>query len=227
MVAPSIISSCTVLGKPLKGPGTTKFKQEPLPYTYGALNAAIDAVTMELHYTKHAAGYAASLQEAAKAEGVDTSKPLEEVLRHIGKYSAKMRNNAGGHYNHELFWKCMSPNGGGAPAGALAAAIAASFGSVEAFKRELSNAGKNHFGSGWAWLVLDGDKKLRMGTTPNQDNPLMPVSNFKGVPILGLDVWEHAYYMRYQNRRTDYIENWWRVVNWDFIGKRYAAALRS
>lgn len=223
---PALVSSCAVVRR-VKGPGGTGFKQEPLPYTYGALNSAIDAATMELHYTKHAAGYAANLQDAAKAEGVDTSKPLEEVLRHIDQYSTAMRNNAGGHYNHELFWKTMSPRGGGQPIGSLATAIDASFGSFEALKNGLADAGKNLFGSGWAWLVLDGDKKLRIGVTPNQDNPLMPVSDLKGFPLLGLDVWEHAYYMRYQNRRADYIENWWQVVNWDFVGKRYAAAVKS
>jgi Fe-Mn family superoxide dismutase len=222
---PPLVSSCAVLERRVKGPGTTGFKQEPLQYSYGALNNAIDAATMELHYTKHAAAYAANLQDAALAEGVNTSKPLEDVLRNIGKYSATMRNNGGGHYNHELFWKTMHPRGGGLPSGNLAAAIDASFNSFEAFKKAFSDAANGHFGSGWVWLVLDGDKKLRMGTTPNQDNPLMPVAPFKGLPIMCLDVWEHAYYLRYQNKRSAYIENWWRVVHWDFIGKRYAAAV--
>lgn len=223
--AAPLVSSCSVFNKSVKGAGSTGFKQDPLGYSYGALNDAIDATTMELHYTKHAAGYATNLQDAAKNEGVDMSKPLEDVLRNIGKYSAKMRNNGGGHYNHELFWKIMSPNGGGKPQGALATAIDSSFGSFEAFKNQFSDAGKNQFGSGWAWLVLDSDKKLRIGSTPNQDNPLMNVADFKGFPIMGLDVWEHAYYLRYQNKRADYIENWWRVVNWDFLQKRYSAAI--
>lgn len=220
-----MISSCTVLGKVAGNSAATGFKQDPLPYSYGALNDAIDATTMELHFTRHAAGYATNLQDAAKAEGVDMNKPLEEVLRNISKYSAKMRNNGGGHYNHELFWKIMSPNSSGKPSGKLATAIDSSFGSFDAFKTQFTDAGKNRFGSGWAWLVLDGDKKLRIGSTPNQDNPLMNVSELKGFPIMGLDVWEHAYYLRYQNKRPDYIAAWWKVVNWDFIQKRYDAAV--
>lgn len=220
-----VLTSCSVVNKVAATKDATGFKQDPLPYNYGALNEAIDATTMELHYTKHAATYATNLQDAAKAEGVDTTKPLEEVLRNISKYSVKMRNNGGGHYNHELFWKIMSPDSGTAPQGSLAAAITSSFGSFDAFKTQFSDAGKNRFGSGWAWLVLDGDKKLRIGSTPNQDNPLMPVAETKGYPVMGLDVWEHAYYLRYQNKRPDYIAAWWKVVNWDFIGKRYDAAV--
>lgn len=223
--AAPLVSSCSVYNKATRGKDATGFRQEPLPYSYGALNEAIDAITMELHYTKHAAGYATNLQDAAQSEGVDMNKPLEEVLRNISKYSAKMRNNGGGHYNHELFWKLMSPNGGGAPKGALATAIDSSFGSFEAFKTQFSDAGKARFGSGWAWLVLDGDKKLRIGSTPNQDNPLMNVADIKGYPVMGLDVWEHAYYLRYQNKRPDYIANWWKVVNWDAIQRRYETAL--
>jgi Fe-Mn family superoxide dismutase len=223
--AAPLVSACSVFSKASRGLSATGFKQDPLPYSYAALNDAIDATTMELHFTKHAAAYAANLQDAAKSEGVDTNKPLEEVLRNISKYSAKMRNNGGGHYNHELFWKLMAPNGGGNPQGKLATAIDSSFGSLDAFKTQFADAGKNRFGSGWAWLVLDGDKKLRIGSTPNQDNPLMNVAEFKGTPIMALDVWEHAYYLRYQNRRADYIANWWKVVNWDFVQKRYDAVL--
>jgi len=199
----------------------TGFKQEPLPYAYNELDKAIDAMTMEIHYTKHAAAYATNLQDAAKAEGVDISKPVEDILGKISKYSAKMRNNGGGHYNHELFWKSMSPNSAEKPSGKLAAAIDSSFGSFDTFKTQFSDAGKGRFGSGWAWLFVDGDKKLRIGSTPNQDNPLMDISETKGFPVLGLDVWEHAYYLRYQNKRADYITNWWKVVNWDFAQKRY------
>lgn len=201
------------------------FQQHPLPYAYDALEQAIDAKTMEIHFTKHAAAYATNLQEAAKAEGVDMSKPLEETLRNISKYTAKLRNNGGGHYNHELFWKVMAPSGGNAPAGTLATAITSSFGSLDAFKTQFGDAGKSRFGSGWAWLLVDGDKKLRIGSTPNQDNPLMDVSDVKGYPILGLDVWEHAYYLRYQNKRPDYIANWWKVVNWNEVQKRFEAAV--
>lgn len=199
----------------------TGFKQEPLPYAYNALDKAIDAMTMEIHYTKHAAAYSTNLQDAAKAEGVDINKPLEDVLGKISKYTPKMRNNGGGHFNHELFWKSMSPNSSEKPAGKLLAAIESSFSSFDSFKTQFGDAGKSRFGSGWAWLYLDGDKKLRIGSTPNQDNPLMDVSDIKGFPVLGLDVWEHAYYLRYQNKRPDYIASWWKVVNWDFVQKRY------
>jgi len=201
----------------------TGFTQDPLPYAYNSLEKAIDATTMEIHYTKHAAGYATNVQDAAKAEGVDTSKPLEEVLAKVSKYTMKMRNNAGGHFNHELFWKSLSPTGSGKPSGKLLTAIESSFNSFDSFKTQFSDAGKNRFGSGWAWLFIDGDKKLRIGSTPNQDNPLMDISEIKGFPVLGLDVWEHAYYLRYQNKRPDYITAWWSVVNWDFIQNRFAS----
>ena len=199
----------------------TGFQQTPLPYAYNALDQAIDAMTMEIHYSKHAAAYASNLQAAAKKEGIDTTKPLEDVLRNVSKYSAAVRNNGGGHYNHELFWKSMTPNSTGQPSGKLATAIKDSFGSFDAFTTQFSDAGKNRFGSGWAWLIVDADKKLRIGSTPNQENPLMDVSELKGFPLLGLDVWEHAYYLRYQNKRPDYIAKWWKVVNWNFIQDRF------
>jgi Fe-Mn family superoxide dismutase len=225
----ALLQACTAAKKSgsvsLPQQYSTGFQQQPLPYAYNALNEAIDAQTMEIHFSKHAAAYATNLQDAAKAEGVNTGKPLEETLRTISKYSLKLRNNGGGHYNHELFWKVMSPNGGKDPAGTLAAAINSSFGSFDAFKTAFSDAGKNRFGSGWAWLILDNDKRLRVSSTPNQDNPLMDVAEAKGFPLLGLDVWEHAYYLRYQNKRPDYINNWWKVVNWDYVQQRYAAAI--
>lgn len=180
---------------------------------------------MEIHYTKHAAAYATNLQAAAKKENVDMNKPLEDVLRNVSKYSTTIRNNGGGHYNHELFWKSMSPKSDQKPSGKLAAAIEQSFGSFDTFKTQFSDAGKNRFGSGWAWLLVDADKKLRIGSTPNQDNPLMDVSDIKGFPLLGLDVWEHAYYLRYQNKRADYIANWWKVVDWKFIGDRFQSVV--
>jgi superoxide dismutase, Fe-Mn family len=220
-IGSSLISSCSILSKSVRSSFTTGFKQDPLPYGFSALTEAIDAATMEIHYSKHAATYATNVQDAAKNEGVDMNKPLEEVLRKISKYSAKMRNNGGGHYNHELFWKCMAPNGGERPTGRIATAIDDSFGSFDAFKTQFSDAGKNRFGSGWAWLVMDGDKKLRIGSTPNQDNPLMNVAEIKGFPLLGLDVWEHAYYLRYQNKRPDYIAAWWKVVNWKYVQDRF------
>ncbi len=221
----TILSACSTAAKVTSSKYPTGFQQQPLPYSYNALNEAIDAQTMEIHYSKHAASYATNLQDAAKAEGVDMTKPVEDVLSRISKYSVKMRNNGGGHYNHELFWKCMTPNNSAAPSGNIATAITTSFGSFDAFKTQFSDAGKNRFGSGWAWLFVDNDKKLRIGSTPNQDNPLMDVAEVKGFPLLGLDVWEHAYYLRYQNKRADYITNWWKVVNWNFIQERYQSII--
>jgi Fe-Mn family superoxide dismutase len=180
---------------------------------------------MELHYSKHAATYAKNLADAVKAENVDTAKtPLETVLANISKYSPKLRNNGGGHYNHELFWQSMAAPGGAKPSGKLKQAIEKDFNSIEAFTAQFTDAGKNRFGSGWAWLVIGKDNKLIVGSTPNQDNPLMDISDLKGFPLLGLDVWEHAYYLKYQNRRPDYINAWWNVVNWNFVEERFAAA---
>ena len=221
-------SALKSFGAPHHFPGSpfdTGFTQDPLAYSYGALDKAVDSTTMEIHYTKHAAAYATNLQDAAKAEGVDTAKPVEDVLARVSKYSAKMRNNGGGHYNHELFWKSMSPASTEKPAGKLLSALETGFNSFDSFKTQFGDAGKNRFGSGWAWLFLDGDKKLRIGSTPNQDNPLMDISDIKGFPVLGLDVWEHAYYLRYQNKRADYIASWWKVVNWDYIQKRYESMM--
>jgi len=206
-------------GSPFK----TSFDQTPLPYQYDALETMIDTKTMEIHYTKHAAAYSTNLKEAAKAEGVSDTTSVEEILAKISKYSAKMRNNGGGHYNHEMFWQCMKPNGEGSPSGKLLTDIEAQFTSVAAFKTQFSDAAKTRFGSGWAWLYVDSQKKLKIGSSPNQDNPLMDISEIKGFPLLGLDVWEHAYYLKYQNKRADYIENWWKIVNWDYVQKRYAA----
>jgi len=219
------LASCTTARSVSSSAFPTGFSQQPLPYAYNALNPVIDTQTMEIHYSKHAASYASNLQDAAKAENADQARPLEELLARISRYSTKMRNNAGGHYNHELFWKIMTPNGGGSPSGNLATAINSSFGSFETFKTQFSDAAKNRFGSGWAWLVVDGDKRLRIGSTPNQDNPLMDVSEIKGYPLMGLDVWEHAYYLKYQNKRADYVENWWKVVNWPYIAQRYGSMI--
>ena len=204
----------------------TSFTQLPLPYAYTALEPFIDALTMEIHYSKHAATYAKNVQDAAAAENVNTNSNLEDVLQKISSYSAKMRNNAGGHYNHELFWQCMKAAPGGAPTGTFATAINNSFGSLEAFKTQFADAAKNRFGSGWAWLVVGTDKKLAIGSTANQDNPLMDVGTFKGFPLLGIDVWEHAYYLKYQNKRADYITAWFNLVNWDFVAARYEKAIQ-
>ncbi|MDP3666455.1 MAG: superoxide dismutase [Sediminibacterium sp.] len=218
-IALTVLPAWATAGSPL---AWNSFTQQPLPYDYKALEPFIDAVTMEIHYSKHAAAYAKNLGEAVVAEKVDTNNtPLEDLLRHVSKYSPKLRNNGGGHYNHELFWQCMKPGTATKPEGKLAAAIDQSFGSLDAFKTQFTDAGKNRFGSGWAWLVLTADKKLMVGSTPNQDNPLMDLSDLKGIPLLGLDVWEHAYYLKYQNKRPDYIANWWNVVNWEFVQKKF------
>lgn len=226
-VGSGLLGSCASTRSATNVPSqfATGFTQQPLPYAYSALTEAIDEKTMEIHFTKHAASYATNLNDAAKAEGVDTTKPVEDVLRNISKYSVKMRNNGGGHYNHEFFWKCMSPKSTGQPSGSLATAIDSSFGSFDTFKTQFSDAGKNRFGSGWAWLVVDNDKRLRISSTPNQDNPLMDVAETKGFPLLGLDVWEHAYYLRYQNKRPDYIASWWKVVNWEYVAQRYQSMI--
>ena len=220
----SIASSCSSSRKAVAaGPGRTGFQQTALPYATNALEPVIDTMTMDIHYTKHAASYATNLQQAAQAEGVDTGKPLEDVLGRISKFSTKMRNNAGGHYNHEMFWKCMRiRTNDNRPSGPLLQDIETSFGSFGNFKMQFAEAARNRFGSGWAWLVRDADKKLKIGSTPNQDNPLMDGSDVKGFPLLGLDVWEHAYYLKYQNKRPDYIDNWWNIVNWDYVQQRYA-----
>jgi Fe-Mn family superoxide dismutase len=198
------------------------YEQAPLPYEYNALEEVIDASTMEIHYTRHAATYCKNLNDAAASESMDTNEPLEWHLRSISKFSMKMRNNAGGHYNHEIFWKMMrKPTANNLPTGELSAAINKSFGSFEKMKQSFSDAAKGRFGSGWAWLYINRDGKLEIGSTPNQDNPLMDVSDIKGWPILCLDIWEHAYYLKYQNKRADYIENWWKLVNWDYVATRW------
>lgn len=216
-IEPSSISANTFIP-----PFKTGFDQQPLPYAYNALENVIDAKTMEIHYTKHAATYSTNLKEAAIAEAVDENRSLEDILNEVSKYSTKLRNNAGGHYNHEMFWKCMRPaKSNNKPTGKLLAGIEKSFTSFNDFKTKFSTEGKNRFGSGWAWLYADKNKALSVGSTPNQDNPLMNVSEIKGFPLLGLDVWEHAYYLKYQNKRPEYIENWWSVVNWDYVQQRF------
>ena len=201
-------------------PLATGFDQQPLAFAYSALEPSIDSLTMDIHYNKHAAAYSKNVKEAALAEKVDMTQPLEAVLYKISAYSVKMRNNAGGHYNHELFWKCLTP-ANTAPAGKLLAAIEKDFGSLDNLKKQVSEAAKNRFGSGWAWLIITGDKKLIVSSTPNQDNPLMDIAETKGFPLFGLDVWEHAYYLKYQNRRADYIENFWKVLNWNYVNERF------
>jgi Fe-Mn family superoxide dismutase len=198
------------------------FQQIPLPYAYNALEPFIDAMTMEIHHTKHAAGYTKNLNDACVAEKVDIkTTSITNLLESISKYSTKMRNNAGGHYNHELFWQTMQPASASMPTGSLAKAIEKSFGSFADFQKAFSEAAKNRFGSGWAWLIINEKKELAICSTANQDNPLMDIAETKGYPLLGLDVWEHAYYLKYQNKRADYINNWWNLVNWKFVEERY------
>ncbi len=199
------------------------FELPKLPYAHDALEPHIDAKTMEIHHGKHHNGYVTKLNAAI--EGTDLAgKSIEEILQNVGKHGAGVRNNGGGHYNHTLFWSVMSPNGGGNPSGKLADAIDRDFGSFEKFKDAFSNAAATQFGSGWAWLCSDGGK-LSVCGTPNQDNPLMDVTDNCGTPVLGIDVWEHAYYLNYQNRRPDYIEAFFNVINWDEVSKRYENTL--
>jgi Fe-Mn family superoxide dismutase len=198
------------------------FQQIPLPYAYNALEPFIDAMTMEIHHTKHAAGYTKNLNDACVAEKVDIkTTSITSLLASISKYSTKIRNNAGGHYNHELFWQSMQPAPASMPTGSLAKAIEKSFGTFADFQKAFSEAAKNRFGSGWAWLIINEKKELAICSTANQDNPLMDIAEVKGYPLLGLDVWEHAYYLKYQNKRADYINNWWNLVNWKFVEERY------
>ncbi|MDX1628672.1 MAG: superoxide dismutase [Fulvivirga sp.] len=197
------------------------FKLPDLPYAHDALEPHIDAKTMEIHHGKHHAGYTTKLNNAI--EGTDMEgKPIEELLANHTDNNA-VRNNGGGYYNHDLFWKVMSPNGGGSPSGDLANAINDAFGSFDKFKEEFESAATGQFGSGWAWLCVHDGGKVSVCSTPNQDNPLMPVTDCDGTPILGLDVWEHAYYLKYQNKRPDYVSAFWNVVNWEEVEKRYQA----
>jgi Fe-Mn family superoxide dismutase len=198
------------------------FELPKLAYAYNALEPHIDARTMEIHHTKHHQAYITNLNNAIA--GTDAEKlSVEDICKNISKYPVAVRNNGGGHYNHSLFWTLMAPNAGGAPTGELASAIDAAFGSLDEFKKQFAAAGAGRFGSGWAWLIVK-DGKLAITSTANQDNPLMDIADVKGTPILALDVWEHAYYLNYQNRRPDYITAFWSVVNWEESAKLFKAA---
>jgi Fe-Mn family superoxide dismutase len=218
-----LMVSATYIGAGEKEKGKAKkasFVQPKLPYAYNALEPYIDAKTMEIHYSKHHAGYTAKLNNAVK--GTKYCKmPIEKVLKNMDMKNAALRNNAGGYYNHNLFWEIMGPKKGGKPKGELAKAIDKSFGSFDKFKAEFSKAAATQFGSGWAWLNVDENKKLSICSTPNQDNPLMPGTKCKGKPILTLDVWEHAYYLKYQNKRGDYIDAFFNVINWDKVASKF------
>lgn len=196
-----------------------EFKQIPLPYEKNALEPSIDAMTMDIHYSKHHAAYIKNVNEAIVAEKLTYSSE-QEFFDNASKLSAKVRNNAGGAWNHNFFWQVMKPGASGTPYGKVVAALDGSFGSVPKFMEQFNAAAMSRFGSGWAWLVKDASGKLLITSTPNQDNPLMDTAEVKGTPLLGLDVWEHAYYLKYQNKRNEYITNWWNVVNWDEVAKR-------
>ncbi len=199
-----------------------KFELPKLPYEYDALEPYIDKQTMEIHHTKHHNGYVTNLNKAIEGTELE-GKSIEDILKNVSKHPVAVRNNGGGHYNHSLFWKIMKKDGGGFPKGDIEQAINDSFGSFEEFKKQFGSAAATRFGSGWAWLILNNGK-LEITSTPNQDNPLMDVAEKKGTPILGLDVWEHAYYLKYQNKRPDYVENWWNVINWDEVSNNYKNA---
>lgn len=200
------------------------FTLPPLPYAFDALEPYIDKTTMEIHHDKHHGGYVTNLNNAIAGTDAE-NKTIEEILKQVSKYPVAVRNNGGGHYNHSLFWTLLSPKGGGQPSGKLAEAINSTFGSFDKFKEEFNKAAMGRFGSGWAWLIVQNGK-LAITSTPNQDNPLMDVAEQQGTPILGLDVWEHAYYLKYQNRRADYVNAFWNIVNWPEVEKRYEAALK-
>jgi superoxide dismutase, Fe-Mn family len=193
-----------------------------LNYTYDALEPHIDSKTMKIHHTKHHQGYVDKLNAAISGTDLE-NKTLEEILKSVATYPEAVRNNGGGHYNHSLFWTVIGPNAGGTPTegGKLAAAMDAAFGSFDVFREQFANAASGRFGSGWAWLIVNADGELEVTSTPNQDNPLMDVADVQGFPILGLDLWEHAYYLHYQNRRPDYIAAFWNVVKWEAVEERF------
>ena len=198
------------------------FELPALPYATNALEPNIDQATMEIHHGKHHNAYVTNLNNAIKGTDAE-SLSIEAICKNISKYTPAIRNNGGGHFNHSLFWTVIGPNAGGKPTGDLAAAIDKAFGSFDAFKEQFAAAGATRFGSGWAWLIVSGGE-LKITSTPNQDNPLMDIAEVKGTPILGLDVWEHAYYLKYQNRRPDYIAAFWNVVNWSKVASLYNSA---
>ena len=195
-----------------------------LPYATNALEPNIDKMTMEIHHDKHHQAYVTNLNKALEGKP-EANSLIEDIIKNISKFPPAVRNNGGGHYNHTMFWTLLSPNGGGEPSGDLAAAINSTFGSFADFKTKFAEAGATRFGSGWAWLSVTPDKKLQISSTPNQDSPLMDIAEVKGTPILGMDVWEHAYYLKYQNRRPDYIAAFWNVINWNQVNELYKKAM--
>ena len=201
------------------------FQLPELNYSFDALEPNIDTLTMQIHHGKHHAAYVTNLNKAL--EGNDAlNKSIEDICKQISTFPVAVRNNGGGHYNHSLFWTIMKPNGGGIPTGKLADAITKDLGGFDKFKEAFAAGGATRFGSGWAWLIVKADKTLAITSTPNQDNPLMDIAEVKGTPILGMDVWEHAYYLKYQNRRPDYISAFFNVINWDEVSRRYESAVK-
>lgn len=223
MITKKMIALVAVAAAPFM---MAQFSQTPLPYAYDALEGSIDAKTMEIHYTKHAAGYVNNLNKAIKGTELE-KESLKGILSKVSQLSTAIRNNVGGHYNHELFWTILTPKKNTQISPELNAAIVKDFGSVEALKEGMNKAASERFGSGWAWLVVTPEKKLVICSTPNQDNPLMDIAETKGTPILGIDVWEHAYYLKYQNKRADYLGAIWNVINWEEVSKRYADAVKG
>lgn len=200
------------------------FELPALPYATDALEPHIDKATMEIHHGKHHQAYVTNLNKALEGKP-EANSSIEDIIKNISKYPAAVRNNGGGHYNHTLFWTLLSPNGGSEPTGELAQAINSTFGSFADFKTKVNEAGATRFGSGWAWLIVTPEKKLAVTSTPNQDSPLMDIAEVKGTPIFGIDVWEHAYYLKYQNRRPDYLAAIWNVVNWNHVAELYKKAI--
>jgi Fe-Mn family superoxide dismutase len=222
--AMSSVSPGRLAGKILRQNKQREFKLPELPYAYDALEPYIDAETMKIHHTKHHAGYTAKFNKAVEEAGI-TGKNAREILSMVSQYPEAVRNNGGGYFNHKLFWRVLSPEGG-QPNEELSAAINDTFGSFENFRNEFSKAALTLFGSGWAWLILS-EGKLKITTTRNQDTPVMDIAEVKGTPLLMIDVWEHAYYLKYQNRRADYVEAFWNIVNWDFISKKYSRIIQG
>ena len=213
-----------IIKENMKTAGKSEFKA--LPYFYDALEPSIDKQTVEIHYGKHHKAYYDNFMAAVKGTDMELMD-LTDIIRNIGKYPMAVRNNGGGYFNHTFYWEGLKPDGGILPTGKLSESITKSFGSFEELKKQLSEAGKTRFGSGWAWLCLDSESTLFICSTPNQDNPLMDIAEKKGTPLLTLDVWEHAYYLKYQNKRADYIDAFWKVVNWEEVARRYETALKS
>jgi len=211
-------SNPVVIHTEIQKAAAINFSQIALPYSYNALEPVIDTMTMDIHYNKHHTAYIKNVNDAIIAEKIDFASE-KDFFANCSKLSPKARNNGGGAWNHNFFWQVMTPTQGGAPTGKVIEAINGTFGSFEKFKELFTQAAMTRFGSGWAWLVLDSGK-LKIGSTPNQDNPLMDVGDLRGTPLLGLDVWEHAYYLKYQNKRNEYVANWWNVVNWNEVAKR-------